>query len=152
MIRDEIKTALVTAMKAREATTVAALRMVQAAIKNKDIELRTGDAPADDDAMIADVLRKMIKQRRDSIAMYETGGRPELAAAEAAEVALIETFLPRQMSADEARAAIAAVAADVGAAGPKDMGKLMAEVKARHGGAMDMGAASGLAKAVLAGG
>ena len=152
MIRDEIKTALTTAMKAREATTVAALRMVQAAIKNKDIELRTGDAPADDDAMIADVLRKMIKQRRDSIAMYETGGRPELAAAEAAEVALIETFLPRQMSADEARAAIAAVAADIGAAGPKDMGRLMAEVKARHGGAMDMGAASGLAKAVLAGG
>ncbi len=151
MIRDEIKTALTTAMKAREATTVGTLRMVQAAIKNKDIELRTGEAPADDDAMIADVLRKMIKQRRDSIAMYETGNRPELAAAEAAEVTLIEHFLPKQMSPDEARAAIAAVAADIGATGPKDMGRLMAEVKARHGGTMDMGGASGHAKAVLAG-
>ncbi len=151
MIRDDIKTALVTAMKAREATVVGTLRMVQAAIKNKDIELRTGDAPADDDAMVADVLRKMIKQRRDSIAMYETGGRPELAAAEAAEVTLIEGFLPRQMSPEEARAAIAAVAAEIGATDPKDMGRLMAEVKARHGGAMDMGGASALAKAVLSG-
>lgn len=151
MIRDDIKTALTTAMKAREAVGVGTLRMVQAAIKNKDIELRTGDAPADDDAMVADVLRKMIKQRRDSIAMYESGGRPELAAAEAAEVTLIEGFLPRQMSPDDARAAIAAVASDIGATGPKDMGRLMLEVKARHGGAIDMGGASALAKAVLAG-
>ena len=152
MIRDDIKTALVTAMKAKEATALGTLRMVQAAIKNKDIELRTGTAPADDDALIADVLRKMIKQRRDSIAMYETGGRPELAAAEAAEVTLIEGFLPQQMSPEAARAAIAAVAVEIGAAGPKDMGRLMAEVKARHGGAMDMGGASALAKDVLAGG
>ena len=152
MIRDDIKTALTTAMKAREATVVGTLRMVQAAIKNKDIELRTGEAPADDDALVADVLRKMIKQRRDSIAMYETGGRPELAAAEAAEVTLIEGFLPKQMSPDEARAAIAAIAAEIGAAGSKDMGRLMTEVKARHGGSMDMGGASALAKAVLSGG
>ncbi len=152
MIRDDIKTVLVTAMKAKEATTVGTLRMVQAAIKNKDIELRTGTAPADDDAMVADVLRKMIKQRRDSIAMYETGNRPELAAAEQAEVTLIEGFLPTQMSPEKARAAIAAVATEIGATGPKDMGRLMAEVKARHGGAMDMGGASALAKGVLAGG
>jgi len=152
MIRDDIKTALVTAMKAKEAAALGTLRMVQAAIKNKDIELRTGTAPADDDAMVADVLRKMIKQRRDSIAMYETGGRPELAAAEQAEVAVIERFLPQQMSPEQARAAIATVAAETGAVGPKDMGRLMAEVKARHGGTMDMGGASALAKDVLAGG
>ena len=152
MIRDAIKTALVTAMKAKEAAALGTLRMVQAAIKNKDIELRTGTAPADDDAMVADVLRKMIKQRRDSIAMYETGGRPELAAAEQAEVAVIERFLPQQMSPEQARAAIATVAAEIGAVGPKDMGRLMAEVKARHGGTMDMGGASALAKDVLAGG
>jgi len=152
MIRDDIKTALVTAMKAKEAAALGTLRMVQAAIKNKDIELRTGTAPADDDAMVADVLRKMIKQRRDSIAMYETGGRPELAAAEQAEVAVIERFLPQQMSPEQARAAIATVAAEIGAVGPKDMGRLMAEVKARHGGTMDMGGASALAKDVLAGG
>jgi len=151
MIRDDIKTALVTAMKAREAAAVGTLRMVQAAIQNKDIELRTGQAPADDDAMMADVLRKMIKQRRDSIAMYETGGRPELAAAEQAEVTLIERFLPQQMSPEQARVAIAAVATEIGAVGPKDMGRLMAEVKARHGGTMDMGGASALAKGVLAG-
>lgn len=151
MIRDDLKTALTTAMKAREAAVVGTLRMVQAAIKNKDIELRTADAPANDDTMVADVLRRMIKQRRDSIAMYETGGRPELAAAEQAEVTLIEGFLPRQMSPEEARAAIAVVAANIGATGPKDMGRLMAEVKARHGGAMDMGGASALAKAVLSG-
>jgi len=152
MIRDDIKTALVTAMKAKEAAALGTLRMVQAAIKNKDIELRTGTAPADDDAMVADVLRKMIKQRRDSIAMYETGGRPELAAAEQAEVVVIERFLPQQMSPEQARAAIATVAAETGAVGPKDMGRLMAEVKARHGGTMDMGGASALAKDVLAGG
>jgi len=152
MIRDDIKTALVTAMKAKEAAALGTLRMVQAAIKNKDIELRTGTAPADDDAMVADVLRKMIKQRRDSIAMYETGGRPELAAAEQAEVAVIERFLPQQMSPEQARAAIATVAAEIGAVGPKDMGRLMAEVKARHGGTMEMGGASALAKDVLAGG
>lgn len=151
MIRDDIKTALVSAMKAKDAVTVGTLRMVQAAIKNRDIELRTSTAPADDDAMLADVLRKMIKQRRDSIAMYQTGGRPELAAAEQAEVTLIENFLPAQMSTEQARAVIEAVAPEIGAAGPKDIGRLMTEVKARHAGAMDMGAASGLAKAVLAG-
>ena len=151
MIRDEIKAALTTAMKAREAERVGTLRMIQAAVKNKDIELRMGGAPADDDAMVADVLRKMVKQRRDSIAMYETGGRPELAAAEAAEVTIIEGFMPKQMSPEEARAAIAALAAEIGAAGPKDMGRLMAATKERFAGAMDMGAASGIAKAVLAG-
>jgi len=150
MIRDEIKAALTTAMKAREADKVGTLRMIQAAVKNKDIELRTGTAPADD-AMVADVLRKMVKQRRDSIAMYETGNRPELAAAEAAEVAIIEGFMPRQMSPEEARAAIAALAAELGASGPKDMGRLMAATKERFAGAMDMGGASGIAKAVLAG-
>ena len=151
MIRDEIKAALTTAMKARLADRVGTLRMIQAAVKNKDIELRVGTAPADDDAMVADVLRKMVKQRRDSIAMYETGNRPELAAAEAAEVAIIEDFMPKQMSPEEARAAIAAIATELGASGPKDMGRLMAAIKERFAGTMDMGGASGIAKAVLAG-
>lgn len=151
MIRDDIKAALTTAMKAREADKVGTLRMIQAAVKNKDIELRTAAAPADDDAMVADVLRKMVKQRRDSIAMYETGGRPELAAAEAAEVAIIEGFMPKQMSAEEARAAIAALAAELGASSPKDMGRLMAAIKERFAGTMDMSGASGIAKAILAG-
>lgn len=150
MIRDDIKTALTTAMKAREADRVATLRMVGAAIKNKDIELRTGAAPADDDAMVADVLRKMVKQRRDSITMYDTGGRPELADAERAEIAIIEAFLPRQMTPDEARAALAALAAEIGATSPKDMGRLMTEAKLRHAGTLDMGSASAIAKAVLA--
>jgi len=151
VIRDDLKTALVTAMKAGEKDRVATIRLIQAAIKNKDIENRTGEAPADDDVLIADVLRKMAKQRRESIEMYEKGNRPELAAAEAAEVAIIESFLPAQMSAADAEAAVRAIAAEIGATGQKDMGRLMAEVKARLGGQMDMSGASGVAKAVLAG-
>ena len=149
MIRDDIGAATTAAMKARDTARLGALRLIGAAIKNKDIEARTGPAVADDDALVADVLRKMAKQRRESIEMYEKGARPELAAAEAAELGVIESFLPAQMDADAARAAIAAVAADIGATGPKDMGRLMAEVRARFGGMMDMGGASGHAKSVL---
>ena len=151
MIRDDIKTALVVAMKARDATTTAAIRLIQSSVKNRDIELRTASTQPDDDLLITEVLQKMIKQRRESIEMYEKGNRPELAAAEAAEVAVIERFLPQQMSEDEAKAAIDAIATEIGAASVKDMGRVMATLKERHAGQMDMARASGLVKARLAG-
>jgi hypothetical protein len=149
MIRDDIKTALVTAMKSGDKGRTAALRLIQSAIKNRDIELRTGAAPADDDSMVVEVLQKMIKQRRESIALYEQGGRAELAEAEKAEVAVIEGFLPAQMSEDETKAAIDAIAAELGASSLKDMGKVMAMLKERHSSQLDMSRASGLVKARL---
>jgi len=150
MIRDDIKTALVVAMKARDASTTAAIRLIQSSIKNRDIELRTAASQPDDDLLITEVLQKMIKQRRESIDMYEKGNRPELAAAEAAEVAVIERFLPQQMSEAEATAAVDAIATELGAASVKDMGRVMAALKERHAGQMDMAKASGLVKARLA--
>ena len=150
MIRDDIKAALVSAMKARDATTTAAIRLIQAAIKNRDIEMRTGTAPADDDLTVTEVLQKMAKQRRESIEMFEKGGRAELAEAEKGELAVIEGFLPRQMDEDEAKAAIGAIVQELGASSLKDMGRVMAEVKARHGAALDMSKASGWVKGVLA--
>ena len=149
MIRDDIKTALVAAMKARDTTTTAAIRLIQSAIKNRDIELRTASTQPDDDLLVTEVLQKMVKQRRESIELYEKGNRPELAAAEAAEVAVIERFLPQQMSEDEAKAAIDALATELGAASVKDMGRMMAALKERHAGQMDMARASGLVKARL---
>jgi len=149
MIRDDIKTALVTAMKARDQPTTAAIRLIQAAIKNRDIELRTAAALPDDDLTITEVLAKMIKQRRESIEMFEKGGRQELADAEKAEVAVIERFLPRQMDEAEATAAIDAVATEIGASSVKDMGRVMAALKERHAGQMDFGRASALVKARL---
>jgi uncharacterized protein YqeY len=150
MIRDDIKTALVVAMKARDATTTAAIRLIQSSIKNRDIELRTASTQPDDDLLITEVLQKMIKQRRESIEMFEKGGRPELAANEAAEVAVIERFLPQQMTDDETRVAIDAIAAELGATSVKDMGKVMAALKDRHAGQLDMSKASGLVKSRLA--
>lgn len=149
MIRDDIKTALVVAMKARETTTTAAIRLIQSTIKNRDIELRTASVQPDDDLLITEVLQKMIKQRRESIEMYEKGNRPELAAAEAAEVVVIERFLPQQMSEDEAKAAIDALATEIGAASVKDMGRMMAALKERFAGKMDFGKASGKIKELL---
>jgi uncharacterized protein len=150
MIRDDIKAALVAAMKARDNTTTAAIRLIQSAIKNRDIELRTAASLPDDDLLVTEVLQKMIKQRRESIEMFEKGGRPELAANEAAEVAVIERFLPKQMSEDEAKAAIDAIATELGASSVKDMGRVMAALKERHAGQMDMAKASALVKARLA--
>lgn len=151
MIRDDIKAAQIAAMKAGDKAARGAISLMQAAIKNRDIEARTGKAPDDDDALVVEVLQKMIKQRRESITMYEQGGRAELAAAEAAEVEVIERFLPKQMSEAETAAAIAAIKAEIGAEGMKDMGRLMAELKARHGAQLDMSQASGLVKEALAG-
>ena len=149
MIRDSIKQAQIAAMKAGDKESRAAISLIQAAIKNRDIEARTGNAPADDDALVIEVLQKMVKQRRESIAMYEQGGRPELAENEAREVAVIERFLPTAMTEDETRAAIEAIKADLGATGMKDMGRVMAELKARHAASLDMAKASGLVKAAL---
>ncbi|GGB34520.1 aspartyl-tRNA amidotransferase subunit B [Sphingomonas metalli] len=150
MIRDDIKAAQLAAMKAGDKEARAAISLIQAAIKNRDIEARTGSAPADDDTLVVEVLQKMVKQRRESITMYEQGGRPELAEAEAREVAVIERFLPQQMSEDETRAAIEAIKGELGATGMKDMGRVMAELKARHAATLDMSKASGLVKAALA--
>jgi hypothetical protein len=149
MIRDDIKAALVTAMKGGDKETTAAIRLIQAAIKNRDIELRTGTAPADDDVLVSEVLQKMVKQRRESITMYEQGGRPELAAAEAAEVSVIERFLPKMMDEAETKAAIESIKAELRASSVKDMGRVMAELKTRHAGKLDMSKASGLVKGAL---
>lgn len=149
MIRDDIKAQLTEAMKARAADRVAALRLIQAAIKNRDIEARTGGAPADDDVLVIEVLQKMAKQRRESIGMFDKGGRTELAATERAELDVIESFLPQQMSEAEAKAAIRTAIDELGASGLKDMGRVMAKVKERLAGRFDMGKASGLVKAAL---
>jgi len=149
MIRDDIKSALVAAMKSGDKETTAAIRLIQSAIKNRDIEARTGKAPESDDALVVEVLQKMVKQRRESIELYRKGGREELAAAEEVEVAVIERFLPSQMSEEETSAAIEAIKAELGAAGMKDMGRVMAELKARHATTLDMSKASALVKAAL---
>ena len=150
MIRDDIKAALVSAMKSGDKASVSTMRMLEAAIKNRDIELRTSSVQPEDTALVTEVMQKMIKQRRESAAMYETGNRPELAATEIAEIATLERFLPRQLSDEEANAAIAAIIADTGAASMKDMGKVMAEVKQRHATSIEPAKASALVKALLA--
>ena len=150
MIRDDIKAALVNAMKSGDKQGTAAIRLIQAAIKNRDIELRTASQTPDDDVIVTEVLQKMIKQRRESIELYDKGGRPELADAERGEVAVIERFLPQQMSEYEARAAIQAIVAELGASSVKDMGRVMAALKERHAGQIDMSKASGLVKGALA--
>ena len=149
MLREKIQSETVTSMKAKDKERTAALRLIGAKIKDRDIELRTADSKPDDDAMVTDVLMKMAKQRRESIEMYEDGGRTELAEKEKAELAVIEEFLPQQMSEDETRAAIAQIKADLGAEGIKDMGRVMGELKARHGATLDMSKASGLVKEAL---
>ena len=138
-------------MKARESEKTAAIRLIQSALKNRDIEARTGAAITDDDALVVEVLNKMAKQRRESIEMYEKGNRPELAAIETAELAVIESFLPKRLTDEETIAAIDAIKAEIGAEGLKDMGKVMAELKARHATSLDMAKASSLVKARLGG-
>ena len=149
MLREKIQSETVTAMKAKDKERTAALRLIGAKIKDRDIELRTADKKPEDDELVTDVLMKMAKQRKESIAMYEDGGRQELAEKEKAELVVIEEFLPQQMSEEETRAAIAQIKADTGAEGMKDMGKVMGELKARHGATLDMTKASGLVKEAL---
>jgi len=149
MIRDDIKAATITAMKAKEKERTATLRQISAKIKDRDIEERTSGKEIDDDALVTSVLQKMAKQRRESIEMYEKGGREELAAAEAHELVVIEEFLPRMMSEEETIAAIEAIKAETGASSMKDMGTVMAALKSRHGAVLDGKLASGLVKAAL---
>ena len=151
MIRDDIKAAQIAAMKAGAKDTRNAIGLIQAAIKNRDIEVRTGKAPDSDDALVVEVLQKMVKQRRESIEMYEKGGRQELADAEKFEIAVLAAYLPEKMSAADTAAAVAAAVAETGAKGPADMGKLMAVLKPRLAGKADMAEVSKLVKAALAG-
>jgi uncharacterized protein len=149
MIRDDIKAATITAMKSGNKDEVGTLRLVQAAIKNRDIEARTGGAPKDDDALVTEVLQKMIKQRRESAEVYRKGNREDRAAAEEGEIAVIERFLPAQLSDEEAQAKIREIIAETGASSMKDMGRVMALVKERLGTSIEPARASGLVKAAL---
>jgi uncharacterized protein YqeY len=149
MIRDDIKAATIASMKGGDKETTATLRLVSAAIKNRDIEARTGGAPADDDALVTEVLQKMVKQRRESAEVYRKGNREDRAAAEEAEIAVIERFLPQQLSQADAEAQIRAIVAETGASSMKDMGRVMALVKERLGGSIEPARASGFVKAAL---
>ena len=149
MIRDDIKTALVSAMKGGDKEGTATIRLIQSAIKNRDIELRTSAQAPDDDLLVTEVLQKMIKQRRESVDLYRKGNREELAAKEEAEIAVIERFLPAQMDDAEAGAAIQAIIAELGASSMKDMGRVMGVVKERHASSIEPARASALVKAAL---
>lgn len=146
MLRENIQKETIAAMKAGNKPRTAALRLIGAKIKDRDIENRTAKSVPDDDDLVTEVLQKMAKQRRESIQMYEDGGRTELADQEKAELAVITEFLPQMMDEGETRAAIAQVKTDLGADSVKDMGKVMAELKSRHGATLDMSKASSLVK------
>jgi uncharacterized protein len=148
-MREILGNAVKTAMKAQDKLGLSTLRMVQSAIHDRDIVQRgAGKDPINDDEIVT-LLRKMIKQRDDSIAMYETGGRQELADKEKLEIAIIAEFLPQQMSTDEVTAACKAVIAELGATSPRDMGKCMAALKERYPGKMDFTVASATVKSLL---
>ncbi len=149
MIRDTIKQAQIDAMKGGDKERLAAVRLILAKVKDRDIELRTAATQPDDDAMVVEVLQKMAKQRRESITMFVDGKREDLAEQERKELQVIEGFLPQQLSEDETRAAIAQIKSTLGAETIKDMGRVMAELKARHAAVLDMQTASRLVKEAL---
>ncbi|MFO1056336.1 MAG: GatB/YqeY domain-containing protein [Dongiaceae bacterium] len=150
MLRQRLNEALKQAMKARDARSVSTLRLVLAALKERDIAARPrGVADGVDEAEIVEMLHKMVRQRRESIALYEQGNRPDLAKAEAEEIAIIEAWLPRQMDEAELAAAVDAVVAELGAASLKDMGRVMAALKERHAGQMDLAKAGARVKQKL---
>jgi uncharacterized protein YqeY len=151
MLRDDINAALKDAMKAGDARRVSTLRLVNAAFKNADIEARgQGKGPLGEEDMLG-LLQKMIKQRNESVELYDKGGRAELAQQEREEIAIISSYLPTQMSEDEMKTAIAAAIKDTGAAGMKDMGKVVGALKSRFAGRIDFAKASGLVKTMLTG-
>jgi uncharacterized protein YqeY len=151
MLRDQINNSLKDAMKSGEKLKLSTLRLVNAAIKNADIEARgNGKGPLDDAALLG-LLQKMIKQRQESVELYEKGGRAELAANERVEIEVIQGYLPKQMPDAEVETAIKAAIAESGAASVKDMGKVIAILRAKYAGQMDFGKASGLVKAALSG-
>ncbi len=148
MIRDDINNALKEAMKAKNERAVSTLRMVNAALKNADIEARTTGKEMGD-AEVLGLLQKMIKQRQESVEMYKKGGRDDLVKQEEEEIAVISAYLPKQMSEAEVAAAIDAAIKETGAAGMKDMGKVIAVLRGKYAGQMDFGKASGMVKAKL---
>ena len=149
MLRDQLATALKDAMKSKNAERLSTVRLIQAAIKDRDIANRgTGKGEATDDEILQ-ILAKMVKQRDESAKIYEDNARPELAAKERAEIGVIQDFLPKQLSESEVRANIAAIIKETGAEGPKDMGKVMAVLKERYAGQMDFSKASGAVKELL---
>jgi uncharacterized protein len=153
MLRTQFTDALKVAMRAKDGRATSTLRMILAALKDKDIAARgQGNPDGIDDASIMSMLQTMVRQRQESAELYDKGDRPELAAQEREEIALIEGFLPKAMSAEEAEAAVVAVIGELGAASIKDMGKVMAELRTRYAGRMDFGKASGVIKSKLTGG
>ena len=151
MLRDDINKALTEAMKAKNERTVSTLRMVNATLKNADIEARGAGKPPLGDAELLPLLQKMIKQRQESLELYEKGGRADLVKQEQEEIAIISAYLPKQMSEPEMQAAIAAAVKETDAAGMKDMGKVIGVLRGKYAGQMDMAKASALVKAQLAG-
>lgn len=148
-LRERFADELKSAMKARDAPRVSTMRMILARLKDTDIAARPKGVDAVADADILAMLRGMVKSRRESVDLYRQGNRPELVAKEEAEIAVIEAFLPRQMDAATLEKAVADAVAETGAVGPKDMGKVMAALKARHGAALDLARAGPLVKARL---
>ncbi|HET8728713.1 MAG TPA: GatB/YqeY domain-containing protein [Alphaproteobacteria bacterium] len=150
MIRPKLNEALKNAMKAKDDIAVRTLRLILAALKDRDIAARTrGKTDGVEDDEILALLQTMVKQRRESIQLYEQGGRLDLAEQEAAEIAVIQGFLPQQMDEAETRAAVEGLIAETGATGIKDMGRVMADLRARYAGRMDFAKASGMVKAAL---
>lgn len=147
-LKDRITDDMKAAMRAKEAERLATIRLLLAAVKQKEVDERIEL----DDAAIVGVIDKMIKQRKDSIAAFTQAGRTELADKEAAEIKVIEAYLPQRMSADEVAAEVKAIVAELGAKGPGDMGKVMGVVKTRLAGKAEMGQVSAAVKAALAGG
>jgi uncharacterized protein len=150
-LRDKLSADMKDAMKSGDKRKLATIRLMNAAIKDKDINSRTEghDSEKISDTAIIDVFAKMVKQRQDSITAFEAGGRTELAAQERGEMEVIQSYMPKQMTDDEAKAAVASVIAAVGAASVKDMGKVMTELKSRFAGQMDMGKVGGIVKSLL---
>jgi uncharacterized protein YqeY len=149
-LRDQIMQAMKDAMKSGDKLRLSTVRLMQSAIKDKDIASRTDGRNAGiSDADILDLFGKMVKQRRESAELYEKGGRQDLVDQERGEIAVIESFMPKQLTEDETRAAIEAVMKEIGAASIKDMGKVMAELKTRYAGQIDFAKAGGLAKSLL---
>ncbi len=151
-LRERFTAEMKEAMKAGDKGKLSTVRLILAALKDKDIEARGLGREATSEDEILALLQKMIKQRQESAEVYDKGGRPELAAAERAEAAIVAGYLPRQMDEPETKAAIAAAVTETGAASPKDMGKVIGALKAKYAGRMDFSKASGLVKAALAGG
>jgi uncharacterized protein YqeY len=147
-MRARINEAVKAAMKSGDKSRLATLRLITAAIKDRDLAQAAGAAPVGDSEIVA-VLQKMLKQRRESIDVFRKNGREELAAKEEDEVAVIEDYMPKQMDEAETRAAVATLVAEVGAAGLKDMGRVMAALKEKYAGTMDFGKASAMVKEIL---